>query len=289
MAADSKLTGILLSGTFAARPAANTVAGGTLYSATDTGVIYQSDGSSWTTYATTGSGYTDPLTTRGDLVKRGVSATERLAIGAANRLLRSDGTDPSWGQVVEADLNLTDLTTANVSTSKHGLAPKAPNDATKYLDGTGAYSVPAGGGGGYTQGARVYNSGALSIANSTATALTFDSERYDTDTCHSTSSNTSRLTATTAGKYHIGGAIDWAANDTGIRQCYVRLNGSTIIAVQTTNNTGAGNNCQMVVGTIYDLSATDYVELIALQTSGGSLNVAANANYSPEFYVQRIG
>lgn len=42
----------------------------------------------------------------------------------------------------------TDITTNNVSTTKHGLAPKAPNDATKYLDGTGAYSVPAGGGGG---------------------------------------------------------------------------------------------------------------------------------------------
>jgi len=28
------------------------------------------------------------------------------------------------------------------------LAPKLPNDATQYLDGTGAYSVPAGTGGG---------------------------------------------------------------------------------------------------------------------------------------------
>lgn len=43
---------------------------------------------------------------------------------------------------------LTDVTTGNVSTSKHGYAPKLPNDATKYLDGTGAYSVPSGGGGG---------------------------------------------------------------------------------------------------------------------------------------------
>lgn len=41
----------------------------------------------------------------------------------------------------------TDVTTLNVSTSKHGLTPKLPNDATKYLDGTGLYSVPSGGGG----------------------------------------------------------------------------------------------------------------------------------------------
>ena len=52
------------------------------------------------------------------------------------------------GTLAEAALALTDITTNNVSTSKHGFAPKLPNDSTKYLDGTGAYSVPAGGGGG---------------------------------------------------------------------------------------------------------------------------------------------
>ena len=41
-----------------------------------------------------------------------------------------------------------DNTDLNVSITKHGLTPKLPNDATKYLDGAGAYTVPAGGGGG---------------------------------------------------------------------------------------------------------------------------------------------
>ena len=70
---------------------------------------------------------------------------------------KSDGTDntvvrPSdWnanhvisGTVDETMFAFTDITTANVSTSKHGLAPKSPGDATLYLDGTGAYSAPAG-------------------------------------------------------------------------------------------------------------------------------------------------
>lgn len=56
-------------------------------------------------------------------------------------------------KVTEAMQVLADNTTNNVSTTKHGYAPKAPNDATKYLDGTGAWSVPAGGGGGLSQGA----------------------------------------------------------------------------------------------------------------------------------------
>lgn len=42
----------------------------------------------------------------------------------------------------ESNVTFTDITTNNVSTTKHGFAPKAPNDATKFLDGTGAYSNP---------------------------------------------------------------------------------------------------------------------------------------------------
>lgn len=37
-----------------------------------------------------------------------------------------------------------DNTDLDVTIVKHGLAPKAPNDATKFLNGTGAWSVPAG-------------------------------------------------------------------------------------------------------------------------------------------------
>jgi hypothetical protein len=41
----------------------------------------------------------------------------------------------------------TDITTLNVTTAAHGLTPKAPNDVTKFLDGTGAWSIPPGSGG----------------------------------------------------------------------------------------------------------------------------------------------
>lgn len=42
-----------------------------------------------------------------------------------------------------------DTTDLDVSTSKHGLCPKAPNDTTKFLRGDGAWGVPAGGGSDY--------------------------------------------------------------------------------------------------------------------------------------------
>ena len=44
------------------------------------------------------------LTTRGDLVTRDASTPVRLAIGAASTVLRTDGTDPSWGKVAGAHI-----------------------------------------------------------------------------------------------------------------------------------------------------------------------------------------
>jgi hypothetical protein len=57
------------------------------------------------------------------------------------------GTNTGDQTISDATISTSDITTNNVSITKHGFAPKAPNDATKYLDGTGAYSVPAGAGG----------------------------------------------------------------------------------------------------------------------------------------------
>ena len=136
-------------------------------------------------------------------------------------------------------------------------------------------------------GCRVYNSANISISNATLTAITFDSERYDTDNIHSTSSNTSRLTANRAGKYIISGGMAYASNSTGQRFIAVRVNGATYIDVHEVLNIGA-NNHSVSISTIYHLNVGDYVELIAYQTSGGALNVLTSANDSPEFEMTLI-
>lgn len=89
--------------------------------------------------------FTNPMTTTGDIIVGGASGVPtRKAIGGANTVIHG-GTTPTYSAVVEADITLADNTTNNVSTSKHGFTPKLPNDATKYLNGVGAYSVPASG------------------------------------------------------------------------------------------------------------------------------------------------
>jgi len=66
--------------------------------------------------------------------------------------------------VTEAKIGLSNNTTNDVSISQHGFAPKAPNDATKFLDGTGAYSTPPNSGGTVTHTGTL-NSGQLLKGN----------------------------------------------------------------------------------------------------------------------------
>jgi len=95
-----------------------------------------------------GGGLTDPMTSRGDVIIRNASnVTARLAKGSADTYLGSDGTDVSYSAVTDAKLSTSDITTNNASTSKHGFLKKLSNSATDYMDGTGAWSTPAGGGG----------------------------------------------------------------------------------------------------------------------------------------------
>lgn len=78
-----------------------------------------------------------PLTTRGDLLTQNPSGTHtRLAIGAAGRYLRSDGTDPSWGQLDMADAAAGTLAVARGGT---GLASYTVGDLL-YASGTTALS-----------------------------------------------------------------------------------------------------------------------------------------------------
>lgn len=108
-------------------------------------------------------------------------------------------------QPADSDLAFTDITTNNVSTSSHGFVPKAPNDATKYLDGTGSYSVPAGSGGAASWPAgMVYYPGpvfppATNASVSLSGTTTYCTDVYDPYTITINALGT--IAGTTAGKF----------------------------------------------------------------------------------------
>ncbi len=87
--------------------------------------------------------YSDPLTTRGDVLKRGASASERLAIGSANTVLTTDGTDPAWSTVTNAmlagSIDLTSKVTGALPVANGGTGASSLTDGHVLLgSGTGA-------------------------------------------------------------------------------------------------------------------------------------------------------
>jgi hypothetical protein len=134
---------------------------------------------------------------------------------------------------------------------------------------------------------RVYKSTNQTVVNATRTGITHNTERVDVGAMHSTVTNTSRGTVPTGegGFFDAGGGVSWTGNATGSRNTEIRLNGTTLIAVQSDSNLSAVA-FEQNVNTKYQLAAGDYLELTVLQSSGGNLDVIAGGNYSPEFWME---
>ena len=122
-------------------------------------------------------------------------------------------------------------------------------------------------------GVSVYDTANQTISNNTSTAATWNSEYFDTDGFHSTTTNTSRLTVPAGkdGYYLISFQSTWALNATGSRTCELKKNGSNLkFANEIAGDASyyVGNEITMVT----NLVAGDYIELFVKQTSGGNLS-----------------
>jgi len=136
----------------------------------------------------------------------------------------------------------------------------------------------------------VYNSAAIPLTNGDWTTLTFDSERFDTDAMHSTSSNTSRLTipAGGAGWYSLdlNVTISLASGSPGNTDVALRfiLDGTTVFKQWKLNNLVAMGDYSL--SALYYFSSASYIQSqVYVNPDGGtsSLEITANGNYSPEF------
>jgi len=139
--------------------------------------------------------------------------------------------------------------------------------------------------------ARVFHSAAQSAANvPTFTVLTFDSERFDTASLHSTSVDASRLTAPIAGLYLVSANVSWSGtSDVGAREVGLRKNGSTFVARDVVDPSVSANTTEQTVSTLVSLAADDFLEVVLRQNSGGALDVNAAPEFSPEFSMIWLG
>jgi len=104
---------------------------------------------------------------------------------------------------------------------------------------------------------------------------------------HSTSTNTSRLTIPSGktGYWQINASLGYDGNATGIRNVRLAKNGNYVNNEQL--NATATFGIIMGYTNVLYLTAGDYIEVQALQTSGSPLNVikSADTSYFSAFYI----
>lgn len=138
--------------------------------------------------------------------------------------------------------------------------------------------------------ARVQRTTDQTIANNTLTAVSFDAsgEAFDPQGMWDSGSPT-RLTIQKAGLYMMTSNVDWDPNATGVRLIAIRLNGSTILVSNAVVGNATTFANRQTASTLYSLAASDYIELVVQQISGGDLDINTLGGYAPTLTAHWVG
>lgn len=239
----------------------------------------------------------------GDVVGPASSVEKEVALfdGTTGKLLeRATGTGIArvtsgvWGtpgNVVESEITLADNTTNDVAITKHGFAPKAPNDSTKFLNGVGAWAVPPGGGTGAaeTLDFLTHSDESATLTNSrqllAGTGVTFDDSVANQRTINAggggsytlideqTPTGTGTVTFSSLGSYtHL--ELRWTARGTDAAA-------TVNMGIQFNGDTGSNYDRQQVSGVATTISGTEGIgatsALVGTLSAGGATAGQAGA------------
>jgi hypothetical protein len=233
-----------------------------------------------------------PGTTLGDIAYSSATANvnTRLGIGTSGQVLAvSGGGVPAWTTTADVTPLTTkgDLFTFTTVDARLGVGTNGQSLVADSAQSTGLkWGEPKG------YGCSLYKSGtAQTINNSTLTAVTWNAENFDTTSFHDTSTNTSRITipAGLGGLYQVNGFITWTPAATNDRSMYLKVNNATYYA-SSQLPASSGTYISNLVSIVLQLSAGDYIELIAFQNSGTSQTIyTGDVPYGSNFSVAFIG
>ena len=125
----------------------------------------------------------------------------------------------------------------------------------------------------------VYNDAVISLDTATYQDIAFNSEYFDSDDIHDTSTNNTRLTAKSNGVYLITGTAGFSANTTANRELTIMKNGSDNIGFHR-RSYNSSSAAFVTITTIAKLNVDDYIELQAYQNSGSTLNILTGVRFS---------
>jgi hypothetical protein len=267
--------------------------------ATDANLVVNIAGSSSGLFAVQGAGV-NAFTVNGAgqaLFKNISNSTSALRVQnlAGNNVFSVDTTAGSavlgTASALAGKLTLQNATNANtvsltsgVTTSSYTLTLPVTLGTTgqclKLADGVGTLtfsdcgsSSGGGSGGGTVPTVRATPTATSSYTSSGAWVSTaLAAESFDTDLMHDNTTNNSRVTFNTAGKYQINANLVFSANTSGSRYVRIILNGATVIGEQSTPAaTTSGALTRLAVSKLYQFNAGDYIEMQGWQDSGSTL------------------
>lgn len=201
----------------------------------------------------------------------GVTTFANANVGVTNYTITYPATTGTIALLttIDSGATFTDITTNNVSTTKHGFAPKGSGVATEYLNGNGTWSVPAGGGGGVSTVSVVTANG---FAGTVATATTTPAITLTTSITGVLKGNGSAISAAAAGSDYVSPGL---ASSSGLTSTTGKLLGRSTAATGALEEITLGTNLSFTGTTLNAAGA------------GGSITIAADntaTTYYPVFY-----
>jgi hypothetical protein len=188
-------------------------------------------------------------------------------------------------------------TVPSATNAKHAITADgaAPTGAARG-DLTGSYPNPSIGPGAVTPAkigtipqVSATNSATQSIADGTVTDLAFDTNEFDTAGLHSTTTNTSRLTAPIAGVYEVNLSGRWSPSATGDRFLAIEKNGRGYSASTRIGAAPGGATTDQSISTLIKLGAGEFVSAVAYQASGAALTIGNMGGDPTRFSMSWVG